>query len=419
MKRVAFVLAAAFSGLGFGGQVWTVGGANPDYLDIQSAVEAAQDGDVVLVRPGTYAAFAIFDRSLTVAARTPGMVQVDGQVRVQALSPGKRVALIDLNVSGNGEHALRLADSLGSVRVVGGAWKGTDNPPGYNPPNHGVYASDCADLSFEGCTLLGGKGGNASLAPLKPPGPGGHGLYATGCQIALHGSTLRGGNGGGDHVGEGYAGQSGGSGALLEWSFLHCASTQSEGGSGGAGSEEDGFPPFGNPAKNGGAGGHGIWLVGSTGASAEAELLEATLLGGAGGSGGQGYSGPSGSPGPPGQPLLLGPNASASTLPWSARRVSAPGVWRVGNTVQVKFQGPPGELLFLLRSNQTAFKPSVAKKGVVLLGGFACLDVLGPIPASGQLTQTFNVGSPASRGPRSTARRGRPTRSTASTSPIR
>lgn len=387
----ATVLACVLTAAGQAGHVWTVGGINPDFPDIQPAVLAAKDGDIVLVRPGTYTAFAIFDQSLTVAGRSQGNINVLGQIRVQGLSAGKRVALIDLHVSGNGEHALRLADNLGSVRVVGGTWKGTDLPPGswQFVPSNAVYASTCADLSFEGSTLLGGKGWNAKSMPLSAPGPGGHGLRALECNVALHGSTLHGGDGGSDLIGESYSGAKGGSGALLEGGFLHAAAAHLAGGKGGAGSEEDGIPPFMNSAKNGGDGGHGLWLVGSAVGPAHGELLDSTALGGAGGSGGQGYYGPNGAPGAAGLPVAVSGNATYNLLPGTARRLSAPGVWRVGFPLQVSLQGQPGEMAFMLHSPQTGFTPSAAKQGVVLLGGLPGLEFAGHLPASGTLTRTI------------------------------
>jgi hypothetical protein len=74
---------------------WTVddsGGA--DFVQIQDAIDAAADGDVILVEPGDYASFAIVDKGLVLTGTTPtAMVRVSSHSEVRDLAAGKLVEL--------------------------------------------------------------------------------------------------------------------------------------------------------------------------------------------------------------------------------------------------------------------------------------------------------------------------------------
>ncbi len=64
MKLQASIVLAV---LGFGqGAIHTVGGLDPDFPDVQSAINAAASGDVILVRDGScYTAYLDGTKSLT------------------------------------------------------------------------------------------------------------------------------------------------------------------------------------------------------------------------------------------------------------------------------------------------------------------------------------------------------------------
>ena len=376
------------------GGVLTVGPGGSDYTQIQPAVTAALDGDVVLVRAGAYAQFAIDDKSLSVVAAAPGTVHVLGQVRVQDLAAHRRVALIDLSVTGQGENALLLWGNQGSVRVRGGTWRGTDDLDWLEWRNAAIEATDCQDIALRECVLVGGRGVDAKLSPwVMGPGSGGDAIRATNCRLALFHCTLSGGDGGSDGIEEGYNGGGGGDGLHLAGGFLFSANCSFSGGDGGQGGEEDGIPPFWNEAGHGGPGGHGLRLDGLA-VAVQAELLASPASGGAGGAGGPGYWGPNGSPGAPGLSVALLGSASATTVPHAPRRLIAPGLWHGASPVSLEVRGVPGELVLLAVSPKAGFKPQPDRKGVALLGGIPTLRIVGQLDASGSLQRTFAPADP-------------------------
>ena len=253
------------------GKIWTVGASGADFTQIQPAVDAAADGDLILVKPGSYVQFAINERSLTVFAKQPGSVSIAGAVRIMNLAPGHRVTLMNVSASANEEHALRLALNQGAVRIRGGSWTGM-NVGAAALRNEAVRATQCADVVLSGCTLQGGGGLFASQHE------GGAGLFARESTIALYDCTVKGGLGAwGASGSNGKAGSRGGAGARIEGGFLFASNGSFTGGPGGNGGDSS----FLNPAGNGGAGGNGLEVFGAPelglAEPAQVELLAMTL----------------------------------------------------------------------------------------------------------------------------------------------
>lgn len=357
------------------GEVWTVGPAGADFTQIQPAVDAAADGDLILVKPGNYTQFAIVDRGLTIVAETPGSVHIGGTLRVTALAADKRVNLIHLSGTANEERALRFSGNQGAIRVRGGTWIGkTHASP--TLALDAAYVDDCDDVSLRECTLQGGSG-----LYLNTPVWGGAGLRQRQSNVALHDCALLGGKGAtGKSDVNGGDGGSGGAGALVEGGFLFASGCTLTGGQGGNGGDASSLFQDGG---NAGSGGDGVQVE-----DAQLGLLASSLAGGAQGFPGWGPMG-FGSSGVPGMPLEVQGDVQLTNHPGPVVRWNGDGHWQAGSAETWSFQGPPGASIWIVASNKTQFLPSASKQGVLLVGGFPSLQFAGTLDASGNLTRVF------------------------------
>src|SRR6185436_13760735 len=66
------------------------------FTQIQSAVNAASDGDVILISPGSYGAVTIDGKSLTLVKQGTANVTIMGTTTVKNLTASKRVILSGL-----------------------------------------------------------------------------------------------------------------------------------------------------------------------------------------------------------------------------------------------------------------------------------------------------------------------------------
>src|SRR5262245_61420708 len=96
---------------------------------IQSAVNAASDGDIVLVRPGTYGTVSMAGKGISVVSDGTGVVLIfnanafETPFNVVGLTSGQRVLLRGLTLRAGGDipqpqPALRVVTADGSVVVV-------------------------------------------------------------------------------------------------------------------------------------------------------------------------------------------------------------------------------------------------------------------------------------------------------------
>jgi hypothetical protein len=70
--------------------VWTVGGPGGQFADIQSAIHAASDGDVILVQPGFYGGFTLDAKALVLAVDGDSTARASiGAFEVRNLGPGQ------------------------------------------------------------------------------------------------------------------------------------------------------------------------------------------------------------------------------------------------------------------------------------------------------------------------------------------
>ncbi|MBI5361681.1 MAG: hypothetical protein HZA53_00790 [Planctomycetes bacterium] len=350
------------------------------FIDLAPAVAAAQDGDVVLVRTGSYSGFTVTNKALDLVADSGASVLVNGTVRIQNLALTRAVTLTGREVHAPPAFAaVIVGGNAGSVRIQGCTLRGGD-------------ANACAALSNGGTALLvqlssdvavarsacvGGDGAEAEVAS----GTGGYGLFATQSRVAVHDSSVRGGRGGDFNYlcppsfGYGYSGR-GGEGADVA-SGLHffasgCDFTGGDGGSNGA------------PSVIGGCGAAGL---GSTQtASADLRALDSTFAGGLPGGG----FNPCGSGAY--APLDLH-GATLTVLPGSARHLNASRVTREHQTARLEIVGAPGDRVELRFADSARFAPAIAARGVDLLARRGPTPVLqaGTIGPNGTLTIAWPV----------------------------
>ena len=316
--------------------------------DVQTAVDAALDGDLVLVKAGTYPGFTITTKSLSVVADTGAAVSIQGPVVVTGLAIPQRAQLSGLSIA---TPYPVTKPGLWIRSNAGGVWVERTTSLGGNG-NPGVRIDSSSSVSLQRGTFTGG------LAAFIAFAKGGDGVRVTGSFVALHDVSARGGTG---STGGGPGSISGGGGAganLLDGSIFASGCTFS-GGNGGSNS----LP---------GPGGAGLSLAGP------ATALECSELGGAGGQGGL-------SNGPPG--AAVDDPAFLTTLAGFARHLLAPEPTRALAPATISVKGLPGEQVGVLYA--TTYEPGFLLAGfdevLFLLTPSVNGLVLGVIPISGTL----------------------------------
>jgi len=334
-------------------------GPGVDFTQVATAVGAAVDGDVILVRDGSYSGFTIVDKALVIVGEDQPRVS---SITVRDLAPARSVAIDGFRVT----SGVDLEDDAGpvwledlDVQSIGGL---------FGFPGAALEVVDCAAVSLTRCVLTGAPG-----------------LEATGSQVYAYDSGLVGSDG----VSAGFvlgvpgfelctasAGSPGYAGASLASGFLFLGRSMVVGGQGGFGGECPAVPPFtctGCPSCIAGeSGGHGL----VAGAAASLARLDTTFLGGDGGTSPCGNGGP-------GSGLV---NAGAD-LPLAGTGVSfeATSVGQVGDVLSLRFEGAPGDFVWLqvAAAQSPLFFPPWS--GAWLVQPSAPVFFMGAIPAGGTL----------------------------------
>lgn len=150
-----------------------------NFTSIQAAVDAAVNGDVILIAPGTYTGFTIAYKSLTLAAAT-GPVFVNGSVQVLGLPLGNQAALIGLHaIGGTGGHGLWVANCAGHVLVQDSSFLG------HYGGQSGIEVSSSFSVALVGCSGTGSDGYYV--------GDGGDGLRSSNSSVAAYDCAFEGG----------------------------------------------------------------------------------------------------------------------------------------------------------------------------------------------------------------------------------
>ncbi|HEX5011008.1 MAG TPA: hypothetical protein VFY71_11465 [Planctomycetota bacterium] len=375
LRRVALtLLCAALAARGLTAQqVWVVGpqpGPGVDFTAIQAAVNAAADGDIILVKLGSYVGnVAIANKSLVIegmpspAGSSPSST---GTLWIGGLQADRSVVLRNLEV-------IPLLSDLSSVLIThceGPALvedcsvvifdSAVTAPPKVNNSQHVVFTR---------CTLKASWAHNGFVSGL-----GLAGLELVGSDVSLYDCTVLGSTGWGGQAsadGAGTPAEVGGPGIRMIGGTLLLAGGEVHGGTGGWGDTDSG--PSGFACVPGQSGGPGLVL--------EAGLvrrLDDALAGGAAGFDAGCGTGSAGAD-------VLQASGSIEIVPGPLRTLEITSPAAAGQSATIALHGQPGELAFLLQSFTPLGTWSGALKGTLAGAGPYAIFVLGPLGADGSL----------------------------------
>jgi hypothetical protein len=350
---------------------------------IQAAVQAAQDGDTILVQVDfdspTYGAVDVAGKSLTIAADSSTFFAKVHSVRVRNVPAGKTVVLSRLRVESNSTVPLvLLQNNAGSTRLVDCEARSLGNYA-LVPATTLKIESSSGSTALASCDI---DGGDAIYRDIKyPPVRGGRALEMQDAIGAIYDSTITGGEGGPLYPLLGDPPARGGTGATLQRDTLPTRLLLANSSiQGGRGSELTFCYYYGNAS---GDGGTGLQL----GAGTAVTRLAATITGGPGGA--CPPCGTSGASGPP----LVGSGTLVSN-PTSAVALNLPTVAREGETITLTVTGVPGDAVSIVAGLRTTFLETSDGVLIVQPGPVYVSPLRGPlgtIGASGIFATTFHV----------------------------
>lgn len=347
-------------------------GSGSDYSQIHEAVDAAQDGDTILVRPGNYKP-AIVAKSLSILsydrANRPRM---KGGLEVRHLTPSQFVHIRGIEFGPGPTVGLTIKDNGGKVVVESCVIRGAHGQNEVFGATSGIDGAEAARVqmsaavTFVRCEMYGGFGPDLIDEPSQTvPGDGGDGLLLVDSRVAVYDCLLIGGGGGNDIEGP-HSGGSGGNGALvLQESEFFASGSRFEGRSGGFG----GFETF-SGCGSGGSGGYGLRVTGGVSRHLDCEFLR-----GKGGAGG----GPSCSDGADGQTV-----SGSQQIVGLARSLEVESPVAEQSSANAVFAGRPGDQILVFASTAAGFQFFKELRGTLLVPATtsALLDLGIGIPGS-------------------------------------
>lgn len=364
-------------------QVWTVDSQGP-LKTIQAAVDLAGNGDVILVRPGTYAPFDVVAKSLTIVgdpaaevslfAIFPPGIPFDRALEIRQLAADQRVVLRGI------DFRIAVLDPLPTVELAGNAGSVLfEDCEIQGSVGAAVSVGGSQSVTFVRCRLAaGGPFLSAGSSVFQTAA----GLQALSSNVYLFESDVRGSQGK-DWVLISPTTSAGGPGLALKSGFVLAQGSSLQGGRGGQVGPV-GFQPC-IPLQAGGAGA----VLEETLGSARLVLLSSDL---SGGPGGQPVAGCPELPGPtgPAQVVLGGQlqsfGAEARAFGWS-------GLVREGQSAELFLAGQPGDqaLLFVAASGSPGsfLEPALLAPHLEL--GSLVLLPLPALPASGVLASALTA----------------------------
>lgn len=133
-------------------KTWYVGGSGADFSEIQPAIDAASDGDVILVRPGTYQTFTLAKGVIVRASSTPFAVTPvpPSNVVIQNVGPLKRAGVAGMSIVYDPPSYYPKYYVLVEVHACPGEVVLEDVSLTCGDTNVGFYRSDC--LLIQDCS---------------------------------------------------------------------------------------------------------------------------------------------------------------------------------------------------------------------------------------------------------------------------
>ncbi len=370
LRRAALAVALALAaGPLHAGVLVVDASGGGDYTTIQAAVDAAAEGDVILVRPG--GVHGVYDET-EIVSKSVHVVGLGSQVQLWALDIRLLSADQDVGVSGLGIGTMRVVNCQGSVRVQDCVTIGYDGVEELE----GLVITSSLDVVLTDSQFYGGFGNTDESCC-----PEGHtGLRAAHSSIVSHRSTFTGGDGVDGcqdttiHDGAG----TGGLGVDATHSFLFFEGGNVEGGRGGSGQFDGAWCCWDGP------GGDGMHLNNQSAAHATNGFFTEA-----------GIPGNSDCPEWPdlGEDLVV--DGTASYQQWNElqRTITVPAAAESTDHVQLVVRGRPGDKVWFPRALHGRHVFSMLAGGVLqlqqLIPGSSVL--LGVVPASGILTRTISV----------------------------
>ncbi|MFN0243617.1 MAG: hypothetical protein ACKVWV_12050 [Planctomycetota bacterium] len=383
ISRPARIAAAtiATSTCALAGNVFTVATTGPaDFAQIQPAVDAAVDGDTILVKPGTYTGFVIDGKALTVVGDVGTAPSIAGRVGIKNIALGQTLTMARIQSQGinntTERYGLEIDDCAGALRFAHCRFTGRNGSAVVsNVGEVGVHVDTASNVGMAMCVMLGGSGASSYTCLFDVVGLGSTGLHLESASLVAHECAVTGGHGGngGDRTG------SGGAGVFVQVASLFFGSRCTI--IGGHGGNTD-CSDWGTPADGGAGMGFGATSV--------VQLLGSTVLGGMGG-----VSLPTGPGADHGEAF-----SSADPFVYGVPSLgfATEAVAREGTTVDVTFTGEPGDQVYLNDALSTVFQGVPSWRGFVIAPfasanhpGAPRVRRWGVIPASGVLTKTYRV----------------------------
>lgn len=382
---LSFALVVLSAPLARAGNVHIVGGPASTAPTIQAAVDAAVDGDIVLVRTSTFGSVVIDGKGLALVDESAGATS-SNRFEIRNLPANSSIALRGFNVTADIDNLVWVHDCQGHVRLEDLV---IEMSLSITWPSAALRIENCADVALHRVSATGADtliqfvGSNLL--------DGGVGMFMTNASVTAHESTFMGGRGAaGQHaVPFSFPPRPGAAGVhVVGPAQLDLRGCTLNGGVGGAGLTGSCAQPALSLA--GGTGGPGLLAAGSS-PSLGVTSLDTVSLGGPGGLGGAGDANCGQPNGMNGQPGSAVSGVVPLVIPDTRRELVADTLTREQQTLDLVVEGAPGEVATLLMSSTCQLNLVPQFQGAVLVGPSFRRIPLGIVPGSGVLNASLPV----------------------------